>query len=285
MLNWIHVSSFVQQDRNNFELLIRRETTQRMIINYRPESGLAFPSVCPSAVKPPADAVLVSKMDFDSCDESAPESQGPAMSELVDDVPLLVSDSEDEAEEEAGNEAAKTAVVESENDKKMKNMNQQRHQVMTVIVKYIAAKIKNSFPPEQASRIDGSLPLDKFLLILTSRLQVSLVEFMKSIIYLFRYMDIVYLLRYLNQCNNMANYNGMDFTLRKLIVGCFKLALTRDRIVRDFPRITGLSNQEISAVTRKIISRMNGKVSIKDTEVLRMKLELYRFVRMVTTVY
>jgi hypothetical protein len=111
------------------------------------------------------------------------------------------------------------------------------------------------------------------------------VEFMKSIIYLFRYMDIVYLLRYLNQCNNMANYNGMDFTLRKLIVGCFKLALTRDRIVRDFPRITGLSNQEISAVTRKIISRMNGKVSIKDTEVLRMKLELYRFVRMVTTVY
>ncbi|KAJ9095900.1 hypothetical protein QFC19_007389 [Naganishia cerealis] len=253
-----------------------------MIINYRPESGLAFPSVCPSAVKPPADAVLVSKMDFDSCDESAPESQGSVMSELVDDVPLLVSDSE---EDEAENEVTKSGVENENNEKNSTRLKQERDQVMTVIVKYIVAKIKNSFPPEQASRIDGSLPLDKFLLILTSRLQVSLVEFMKSIIYLFRYMDIVYLLRYLNQCNNMANYNGMDFTLRKLIVGCFKLALTRDRIVRDFPQITGLSNQEISAVTRKIISRMNGKVSIKDTEVLRMKLELYRFVRMVSTVY
>lgn len=255
-----------------------------MIINYRPESGLAFPSVCPSAVKPPADAVLVSKMDFDSCDESAPESQGSVMGELVDDVPLLVSDSEEDEAEEAGKEANRVGA-ENENEKNSTRLKQERDQVMTVIVKYIAAKIKNSFPPEQASRIDGSLPLDKFLLILTSRLQVSLVEFMKSIIYLFRYMDIVYLLRYLNQCNNMANYNGMDFTLRKLIVGCFKLALTRDRIVRDFPQITGLSNQEISAVTRKIISRMNGKVSIKDTEVLRMKLELYRFVRMVSTVY
>lgn len=259
-----------------------------MIINYRPESGLAFPSVCPSTVKPPADAVLVSKMDFDSCDESAPESQDSMMYELVDDVPLLVSDSEEEADEKHGTEVSKSGVgAENENvvEESSSRSKQERDQVMTVIVKYIAAKIKNSFPPEQASRIDGSLPLDKFLLILTSRLQVSLVEFMKSIIYLFRYMDIVYLLRYLNQCNNMANYNGMDFTLRKLIVGCFKLALTRDRIVRDFPQITGLSNQEISVVTRKIISRMNGKVSIKDTEVLRMKLELYRFVRMVTTVY
>lgn len=236
-----------------------------MIVNSRPEMGESFPSVCPSAVKPPVDTVLMPRMELDSCDESSVESHNS--DSATDDVPLLVSDSEEEA------------------DGPSVSVRHQKQQVMTVIVRYIAAKIKNSFPPQQASRIDGALPLDKFLLILTSRLQVTLVEFMKSIIYLFRYMDIVYLLRYLNQCNNMVNFNGMDFTLRKLIVGCFKLALTRDRIRRDFTHITGLSNQEISVVTRKIVQRMNGKVAIKDIEVLRMKLELYRFVHMVSTVH
>ena len=41
-------------------------------------------------------------------------------------------------------------------------------------------------------------------------------------------MDIIYLLRYLNQTNNFVNYNDMGFELKKLIVGCLKLAIIKE---------------------------------------------------------
>ncbi|KAG2733297.1 hypothetical protein G9P44_004287 [Scheffersomyces stipitis] len=176
----------------------------------------------------------------------------------------------------------------------------ERNQLMTITVKYVATKIHNSFPPESPRLIKpNELPLDKFLLLLTSRLRLTLTMFMKGIIYLFRYMDIIYLLRYLNQSNNFLNYNDMGFELKKLIVGCFKLALVREKkminlhnSVNNKPQqndlyeynwaaITGLPNHDINNIVKRIVSRMNGKLNIKTAELIRMKSEIYRFVRMV----
>lgn len=172
----------------------------------------------------------------------------------------------------------------------------QRNQLMGIIVKYIATKIHNSFPPESPRLVKSDeIPLDKFLLILTSRLQLTIPMFMKGIIYLFRYMDIIYLLRYLNQSNNFANYNSMDFELKKLLVGCFKLAILREQKLNvkrtenktapnnpNWSTITGLSSHEINTVVKKIISRMNGKLNIKNIELVRLKSEIFRFVKMVS---
>jgi hypothetical protein len=172
-----------------------------------------------------------------------------------------------------------------------------RQQLMIILVKYIATKIQNSFPPDEVSN-KKELPLEKFLLILTSRLRLSLPMFMKGIIYLFRYMDIIYLLRYLNQSNNFANYNSMDFELKKLIIGCFKLAICREKKLislknssgkvklhdpynYDWNKITGLSTQEMNMIVKRIISRMNGKLMIKNIELIKMKSEMYRFVKMI----
>ncbi|RLV95809.1 hypothetical protein JA1_000801 [Spathaspora sp. JA1] len=164
-------------------------------------------------------------------------------------------------------------------------------QLMTIIVKYVATKIYNSFPPESPRSIKpNEMPLDKFLLLLTSRLQLSLPLFIKGIIYLFRYMDIIYLLRYLNQSNNFINYKDMGFELKKLIVGCFKLTIIKERRIPNnknkynfnWQQVTGLSNQEINLIVKQIVGRMNGKLRIKDVELIRMKSEIFRFVKMVT---
>ncbi|CAI5757359.1 unnamed protein product [Candida verbasci] len=168
----------------------------------------------------------------------------------------------------------------------------QRTQLMTIIVKYVATKIMNSFPPdEKRGSNSNELPLDKFLLLITSRLKLTLTLFIKGIIYLFRYMDIIYLLRYLNQTNNFVQYNDMGFELKKLLVGCFKITIIKEnrilpkhkRINLNWELITGLSNNEIIAIVKKIVSRMNGKLNIKPVEVMRMKNEMLRFVKMVTT--
>lgn len=159
----------------------------------------------------------------------------------------------------------------------------ERNQLMTIVVKYIATKITNSFPPQYPPVPNSSeVPLDRFLLILTNRLQLSLPLFMKGIIYLFRYMDIIYLLRYLNQSNNFANYNEMDFCLKKLIVGCFKLALSREKITKNWSAISGMSNGEINTIVKTIVTRMNGKLVVKNIDLLKLKLEIFRFVKMVT---
>ncbi|KAL6017102.1 hypothetical protein ACI3LY_003025 [Candidozyma auris] len=158
----------------------------------------------------------------------------------------------------------------------------ERSQLMKIAVKYVAMKIHNSFPPESARTIDPEeMPLDQFLLILTSRLQLTLPLFMKGIIYLFRYMDIIYLLRYLNQSNNFLNYTEMGFNLKKLIVGCFKLTLARERISKDWSGVTGLANAEINTIVKTVVKRLNGKLAIKNIELLRLKSEIYRFVKMV----
>ncbi|KAI5964650.1 uncharacterized protein KGF55_001719 [Candida pseudojiufengensis] len=181
----------------------------------------------------------------------------------------------------------------------------QRNQLMIIIVKYVATKIYNTFPPNPTKN-SNELPLDKFLLLLTSRLKISLNLFLKSIIYLFRYMDIIYLLRYLNQTNNFVNYNDMGFELKKLIIGCFKLTILKEnKILKqtqaqksknlkqykifngnegiyknlNWEKITGLKNQEINKIVNELVARMNGKLNIKDVEVARIKNELYRFVK------
>lgn len=164
---------------------------------------------------------------------------------------------------------------------------QERTQLMTIVVKYMATKINNSFPPAATKHTTSrELPLDKFLLILTSRLRLSLSQFMQGMIYLFRYMDIVYLLRYLNQSNNFANYNEMQFSVKKLVVGCFNLSLSRygGRAAAgiNWQTITGLSQDDVNAVVNVLTSRMNGKLSIKQVELVKMKSEILRFVKMVT---
>lgn len=159
----------------------------------------------------------------------------------------------------------------------------ERSTLMKIVVKYVAMKITNLFPPESPRTMDpNEMPLDKFLLILTSRLQLTLPTFMKGIIYLFRYMDIVYLLRYLNQSNNFINYNEMGYNIKKLIVGCFRVTLARDRAARDWSAITGLSNGEVNKIAKTMIQRLNGKLVIKNVELLRFKMEIFRFVKMVT---
>lgn len=159
----------------------------------------------------------------------------------------------------------------------------EHEKVMKIIVKYVAMKITNSFPPQEPKKVASKdLPLDEFLMVLVSRLQLSMTNFMKGIIYLFRYMDIIYLLRYLNQSNNFANYTDMGFGLKKLIVGCFRLVLARERIVKDWKTVTGLSNVQINAIVKTVIGRLNGKLNIKNAEILRLKNEIYRFIQMVT---
>lgn len=226
-----------------------------------------------------------------------------------DDIPLLVSDhgeisddeeansSEEESAEGNGPETSTTeecnvAPTETENNEagsrdgvpelNAEQFNKERRQVMTIIVKYISAKILNSFPPEEPVSAGGELPLDVFLQNLTTRLRLSLPMFMKGVIYLFRYMDIIYLLRYLNQSNNYGTYNDMGFSLRKLIVGCFKLALSGRRENRDWQTLTGVPTDEIHQVVKIIVTRMNGRLAIKNIELVKLRLEIFRYVKMVT---
>lgn len=240
---------------------------------------------------------------------------------IIEDVPLLVSDDEEMSEDETTTSKSinKDKLIneiksQKPNDEKINessNVNEparpcaapatvkeptavktydydfqfERKQLMTIVVKYISTKITNSFPPDTPHKIKpNELPLDKFLLILVSRLQLSLPDFMKGVIYLFRYMDIIYLLRYLNQSNNYANYNEMDFGLKKLIIGCFKLVLVRERKSKDINwfQITQLPNNDINRVVKTIINRLNNKISIKEIELVKLKLEIFRFVKMVT---
>ncbi|CAH2353060.1 hypothetical protein CLIB1423_09S01904 [[Candida] railenensis] len=160
----------------------------------------------------------------------------------------------------------------------------ERTQLMTIVVKYMASKINNSFPPESTKHTSKKeLPLEKFLLILTSRLNLSLQLFMQGMIYLFRYMDIVYLLRYLNQTNNFVSYNEMQFSVKKLIIGCFKITLKNHRINKlNWEHITGLQGEELDNIVGVLTSRMNGKLSVKQIELVKMKSEIFRFVKMVT---
>lgn len=159
----------------------------------------------------------------------------------------------------------------------------ERSKVMKIVVKYVAMKISNSFPPESPRTADpNEMPLDQFLMILVSRLQLTLPLFMKGTIYLFRYMDIIYLLRYLNQSNNFANYTDMGFCLKKLIIGCFRLTLARERITKDWSGITGMNNAQINTIVKTVVGRLNGKLTIKNIELVRLRTEIFRFVKMVT---
>lgn len=198
------------------------------------------------------------------------------------------------------NKGESKVIVEEANQLNLNDIKAQtsnRQQLMMLIVKYIATKINNSFPPETTNK---ELLLDKYLVILISRLKLSLSMFLKSMIYLFRYMDIIYLLRYLNQSNNFANYNSMDFELKKLIIGCCKLVILQERKIihlknsklnhqnklvdtfnYDWNKITGLSNQEINKIVKTIITRMNGKLTIRNIELVKLKTEIFRFAKMI----
>lgn len=158
----------------------------------------------------------------------------------------------------------------------------ERKQLMTIIVKYMASKIVKAFPLELPGISRRAVPIEKVLFVLTYRLGLSLTSFMRGMIYLFRYMDIIYLLRYLNQSNNFANYNGVDFLLNKLIIGCFRLALDSNGIQKDWTQITGLPESELSQIVQTLVIRMNAKTVIKSSDLTRFKLEIYRFVKMVT---
>lgn len=222
-----------------------------------------------------------SELDADSESEKEPESivRETSKSVLASTTEVSVAGAQDSlADSNTGDIDSESLTPEQEKA--------ERNQLMSIVVKYVATKITNSFPPEsmRRRRMVNEIPLDKFLLLLTSRLQLSLPQFMTGIIYLFRYMDIVYLLRYLNQSNNFANYNDMGFSIKKLIVGCFKIALTRCRVQKDWSSVTGLSNNEINQVVRVIVKRMNGKLLVKNIELVKLKLEIFRFIKMVSKI-
>lgn len=181
-------------------------------------------------------------------------------------------------------EATSSKQAESQNEVlPSKEFGEERSKVMVIAVKYIAMKITNSFPPALPRLVDpNELPLDKFLMILVSRLQLSLNLFMKGVVYLFRYMDVVYLLRYLNQLNNFANYTNMGHDLRKLIVACFRIATAKEKLTKDWVGTTGLSNAEINKVLKAVVNRLNKRLLIRNIELVRLKLEIYRFVKMTT---
>lgn len=231
-------------------------------------------------------------VDYNRCDETKTTAalevkrfikkeviqEGPQEEKLAEKVAETSSQAAknvtDDKLEDVAAETPKLSVAQFETEKQ---------RVMKIVVKYVSMKITNLFPPELPRTMDpNEMPLESFLMILTSRLQLSLTTFMKGIIYLFRYMDIIYLLRYLNQSNNFANYTEMGFCIKKLIIGCFKLTLARDRVQKDWSAITGLSNSEINSVAKTVINRLNGKLIIKNVEVVRMKSEIFRFVKMVT---
>ncbi|CUM66866.1 uncharacterized protein PRCAT00004550001 [Priceomyces carsonii] len=183
------------------------------------------------------------------------------------------------SDEESSKDAVKDVTPCTEQFKR------ERNTLMQLIIEYIAAKIKQSLPLAMSGNASANeLPLEKFLLILTSRLRLTLPLFFKGIIYLFRYMDLVYLLRYLNQSNNYASYTEMDFPIRELIVGCFNLALSQEKISKNWIAITGLPMEEITSVVRAISMRLNGKFTIKNFELVKLKLEVFRHVKKVTYV-
>lgn len=158
-----------------------------------------------------------------------------------------------------------------------------RRKLMTIIVKYISAKINNAYPSASPQGIPKSkVSLETFLLVLTTRLQLPLGTFMKGVIYLFRYMHIVYLLRYLNQSNNFANYNAMGFDVKRLLVGSFKIACAGEKMKKDWSRSTGLSEHEIEHVAKTMIKRMNCKINIKGSELMKLRNEIFYFVKLVT---
>lgn len=175
-------------------------------------------------------------------------------------------------------EANEIAAVTKPNKKSM--FKQERNQLMMVIIKYTSIKITNLFPPSSS---ESKISLEKFLIIMVNRLKMSLPNFIKATIYLFRYMDVIYLLRYLNQSNNFANFTEMDFPLKKLIIGCFKLTLMREHIHKNWYKLTGgLSDNEINIVIQSILKKLNNKIIIKKSEIVKFKLEMFRYVKMVS---
>lgn len=157
---------------------------------------------------------------------------------------------------------------------------QQRNKLMMIIIKYISIKITNLFPPNFK---ENKLSLEKFLIIIINRLKLSVNSFLKSVIYLLRYMDIIYLLRYLNQSNNFANFNEMDFPLKELIIGCIKLTLMQEKIHKNWSNLVGLSNNQINLIIKKILDKLNNKLIIKDDEFCKFKLEIFRYVKMISS--
>lgn len=224
-----------------------------------------------------------------------------------EEVPMLISDNDGNSDCDSlyskKSQVSPLNMPASQENRAMLSIPDQfkseRNQLMTIIVKYVATKIQNSFPPdfaEASKQFPKELPLDRFLLLITSRLHLNLPLFMKGIIYLFRYMDIIYLLRYLNQSNNTANTMDMGYELKKLIIGCFKLSILREQklvqlkvskdyaVVRhnyNWSAITGLPGSEINAIVKNIMGRMNGKLNIKNSELIKLKQEIFRFVKMV----
>lgn len=279
-------------------------------------SDKSFTSAFLSA--PPAHLIAPLPMPVEAEPQPAEVSEAEIDFARYIDIPLLVSDNEEDDSDNESQVSKKNAgfsteettppptsavqelkrSIKQEEEKKFHSeaapvvpkpelspaeFELERSKIMKIVVKYIAMKISNSFPPESSRTFDANeMPLDKFLMILVSRLQMSLPVFMRGIIYLFRYMDIIYLLRYLNQSNNFANYTDMGYGLKKLIVGCFKLSLARERITKDWSSITGLSNSEINRIVKTLVSRLNGKLVVKGVELVRLKSEIFRFVKMVT---
>lgn len=227
--------------------------------------------------------LLVSDNDDYSDDESCSsrDSSDNVVEAIKRDLKDEASDKEDSAEEASA--ATEAALPHMKQPLTAEQFARERTHLMTIVVKYVATKIKNSVPQLSLRASPGDhLALDKFLLILTSRLNLSMSMFMQGMIYLFRYIDIIYLLRYLNQSNNFANYNEMQYSVKKLIVGCFKLVCDNNLVCKEWAALSGLRDNEITDVVAVLTTRMNGKLRIKPVELVKFKSEIFRFVKMVT---
>lgn len=213
--------------------------------------------------------------DYDKC--SIPDGDGEEYSSAASKVVLAAEQVKKDMK------ISHHQVEEQKSDHYKEDFKIGRRKLMTIIVKYISTKIDNAFPSASSPEVPRSkISLETFLLVLTTRLQLPLGVFMKGVIYLFRYMHIVYLLRYLNQSNNFANYNAMDFDVKRLLVGCFKIACAGENMKKDWSRATGLPEREIEHVAKTMIKRMNCKINIKNTELMKLRNEIFYFVRLVT---
>lgn len=76
----------------------------------------------------------------------------------------------------------------------------------------------------------------------------------------------------------------MDFPLKKLIIGCFKLTLLKERVHKNWYKLCGLKDNEINVIIKTILKRLNNKVNIKEGEIVRFKTEVYRYVKSVSQV-
>lgn len=176
----------------------------------------------------------------------------------------------------------------------------ERNDAMGLIVQYITRQIYAKFPIdmlEQDQEMYPLRPLPQFLVLMLTQMQVTFPVFKIMVLLLFRYINLIYLLRYVNQSNNlMARPDGpmgLQDLLRHLLSGALRLATYYHnrfyRPSRPVPVIdsarweseTGIGSRDVDAVALRMLKTMNGKLHVKEAEMTKLSMELFKFVNAV----